>query len=311
MAALAVCTLGLPLAALAAPQTKTPFTHTHVQTITDWGRWLFDGTKLYAMGVTADFVWTASDPRVAGKGIITAAAIWDTNLLGFTWASFQVTNANGTWTGYARGTQSLKDGQYLGSYEMTAAGGGGYQGLVLRMTGTAGNIYAPIESSGYIVAGGPGDLPFVAHGFLAEQLQIIPGVFVEPPTFMPTGMGVVARADLVGAVEEVSHTGRLSAQGVGLVDPVTGVSTTMGTDIVANGDELHWVDSSTLGPAGAVMGEVHLAGGTGRFADATGAFSYEMTVTIEPTEDPLVSIVSGSYRATGKMRYSAPATIRK
>ncbi len=311
MAALAVCTLGLPLAALAAPQTKTPFTHTHVQTITDWGRWLTDGTKLYAMGVTADIVWTASDPRVAGNGTITAAAIWDMNLLGFTWASFQVTNASGTWTGYARGTQALKDGQYLGSYEMTAVGGGGYQGLVLRMTGTAGNIYAPIESSGYIVAGGPGDLPFAGHGFLAEQLQIIPGVFVDPVTLTPIGTGAMVRADFVGAVEEASHAGRLTAQGVGLVDPLTGASTGMGTDTAANGDELHWVGSATLLPSGALMGDVHLAGGTGRFADATGGFSYQMPATIEPTEDPLVSIVSGSYRATGKIRYSAPATIRK
>ena len=58
MALLVLSVAGLPLAALAAPQTKTPFTQTETTTYNNFGTVLTDGTRLLILGATGNGVTT-------------------------------------------------------------------------------------------------------------------------------------------------------------------------------------------------------------------------------------------------------------
>ncbi len=137
----------LPMAVLAAPQKKTPFTQTEVDTWVNFGTALTDGTNLLIMGATGSAAVTASDARVAGNETILASAVWDMNELGPMWGSFHLSNTGGTWDGYVQGANSLENGHVVLSLVATAVGGGG---LVLRSTGTEVD-HGNIHWTGYIV----------------------------------------------------------------------------------------------------------------------------------------------------------------
>ncbi len=318
IAFLAAVVLGLPSAVIAAPQTKTPFTATEVDTLASWGQWLTDGVGFYISGMSLNFEWTSLDSRISGTGNMVGSAIWDMNMAGPFWGSFQMANAGGTWTGYWQGTESITGGHLLSSLIITGVGGGGYKGLVVRMTGTDVDMSGPAWT-GYIVKGGPGDLPVRVHSSRVDQLQIVPGVYFDPRTFSPVldengdyVTGAIGLMNVVSGVGEATHVGRETETGCGLIDLSTFSSSAMGTCVIANGDLLHWVASSSAGPNNTTTVDVHYVGGTGLMDDATGGFTTTFTETLTP---PLGTsmVYQGTFDFIGEgtIRYSAPATVRK
>ncbi len=316
IALVAVCAIGLPKAALAAPQTKTTFTQTEVATFTSFGTVVSDGKSLLIMGATATGTTTeSSDQRGLGNSTITLSAAWDVHQLGPLWGSYHKISPDGkgTWDGYFVGTNALnKDGKVVLTEVNVAVGGGAYQGLVLKKTGGRVGTSGPIYWTGYIVTGGPGDLPLRVHGSRVDQLQLIPGMLLDPHTLQPTGqMGMLGLGSIASCVAEATHLGRETESGVGLFDLTKSVSSSMGTVVTANGDLLYWVASSSDLPTGETSIDVHYAGGTGLMDDATGGFGGTITETITPTADPMIYVGTFSFTASGSIRYSAPATIRK
>ncbi len=321
---LAVCSLGLPLAALAAPQTKTAFAQTEVVTFTSFGTVITDGKSLLILGASATGATTeSSDERASGGSTITLSAAWDMQQLGPLWGSYHKVSADGTgtWDGYFVGNNSLnKDGKVILSEVNVAVGGGAYQGLVLKKTGGRVGTSGPIYWTGYIVEGGPGDLPVRVHGARVDRLQIVGGMLLDPHTLKPIidengkpVLGALGRVDVVNGVGEATHIGRETETGVGLVDLATFSSTAMGTATTANGDLVHWVASSSPGPNNTTSVDVHYVGGTGLMDDATGGFSTTFIETITPPLNPSTTVYRGTFDFTGegKIRYSAPATTRK
>ncbi len=313
---LAVCALALPMAILAAPQQKTPFTQTEVATFTSFGTVVTDGKSLLIMGATATGATTeSSDERALGNSTITLSAAWNVHQLGPLWGSYHKISPDGkgTWDGYFVGTNALnKDGKVVLTEVNVAVGGGAYQGLVLKKTGERVGTSGPIYWTGYIVAGGPGDLPMRVHGSRIDRLQLIPGMLLDPHTLQPTGqMGMLGLGSIVSCVAEATHLGHETETGVGLFDLTTSTSSSMGTVLTANGDLLHWVASSSDLPTGETTIDVHYAGGTGLMDDATGGFGGTVKETITPTADPMIYLGTFSFAASGKIRYSAPATVRK
>ena len=97
-----------------------------------------------------------------------------------------------------------------------------------------------------------------------------------------------------------------------------GAMAILGTSISADSEQrdvLHWVAQATtnlrtlvttnLGRA-VITAEVHFAGGTGRFEDATGGFSGRVTQLISPTPTPAFFQNTFQYEAAGTIRFNGP-----
>jgi len=311
--------VALALAAFAAPERETPFTATEVATWVHFGTALDNGTNLLMLNARASAVVTASDPRVAGTGTVTCSGIWHTNKVGLSWGSFRLGNIGGAWDGYWQGTNSFENGHVRISRAMTAEGSGVYQGLVFRATSTAVDS-GPIQWTGCVVNDRQGPRPYQLKGLRVDRAMNVTGMLLDPLTLRPTGTyGAVAWIVIGSQGSEASYLGRTTEEGLGLLDPVTGVCSMMGTAIPADSEQrdvLHWVAQATTDlrtlvttnlRTAVVTAEVHFAGGTGRFEDATGGFSGRVGQLISPTPDPMVFQNTFHYQAAGTIRFSEPA----
>ena len=319
MVILGIYTVGLPLVAFSASRREVPFTATEVVTWVNFGTALENGADLLILNARASAIVTASDPRVAGTGTVTCSGIWDTNKSGLLWGSFHLSNARGTWDGYWQGTNSLLYGRVLMSLAMTAEGSGAYHGLVFRTTCTAFDD-DPIWWTGCVVQDSPGARPYRLKGLRLDSAQETTGMLLDPLTLRPTGnKGALVRINILTEVGEATYLGRTTEQGLGLLDPVTGVSSMMGTTTPAGSENrgvLHWVAQATTDlktppkpgqRSGVANAEVHFAGGTGRFEDATGRFSGRVEQTISPTPVPKLFHNTFQYEAAGTIRFSCLA----
>ena len=319
IALLAVSFVGLPLTALAAPQSKTPFTQTETTAYADFGTVLTDGTHFLILGATGNGVTTsASDSRALGASAVTLNAAWDMNQLGPLWGGYHKVGPDGAWDGYFVGINSLVNGHVTSSLTNVAIGRGGYEGMILKKTGTRVDN-GPVEWVGYFAAGGPGDLPLRVRSSRVDRLQIIQGMVLDPkdptrPLMNGNGKivyGALGLVNVISGVGEATHLGRETETGLGLMELTTFSTTAMGQCLCANGDLLNWVASSHPGPDDATTVDVHLVGGAGLMDDATGAFSMTFEETLTPTGDPKVFIGTFDYTGEGTIRYSARAKIRE
>lgn len=319
MVILWVYTVGLPLAAFAASRSEVPFTATEVVTWVNFGTALESGANLLILNARASAIVTASDPRVAGTGTVNCSGIWHTNKSGLLWGSFHLSNVRGRWDGYWQGTNSLWNGQVVMSLAMTAEGSGAYHGLVFRTTCTAFDD-GPIQWTGRVVHDSTGARPYRLKGWRLDCVQETTGMLLDPLTLRPTGnKGALVRIEILTEVGEATYLGRTTEQGLGLLDPVTGASSMMGATKPAGSEErgiLRWVAQATtdlktipkLGQGrGVAKAEVHFAGGTGQFEDATGRFSGRVAQTISPTPVSKLFHNTFQYEAAGTIRFSSPA----
>ena len=308
----------LALVPFAAPGRETPFTATAVATWVNFGTALDNCTNLLMLNGKASATVAASDRRVEGTGTITCSGIWDTNKVGLLWGSFGLGNVGGAWDGYWQGTNCLKNGHLVMSVAMTAEGSGAYQGLVFRATCTAID-YGPIQWAGYIVDDRQGHRPWRLKGLRLDRAMKVTGMLLDPLTLRPSGTRGALTWIVIGSQgAEASYLGRTMEQGVGLLDPVTGVCSMTGSTIPAEEEQrgvLHWVACATTQfkmPAttslstAVVTAEVHFAGGTGRFEDATGGFSGRVAELISPTPVPTVFHNTFQYEAAGTIRFNDP-----
>jgi len=299
-----------PLPAFAQPRDEIQFTATGATTWVNFGTALEDGTHLLILNAKARTVVTSPDARVGGAGAVTCSGVWHTNRVGLEWGSFQISNAGGSWDGYWQGTNSCENGRLVTSILLTAEGSARYQGLVLRSTGTAVD-YGPIQWTGHIIKDIRGSRPYRLKGLRLDGLVKISGMLLDPLTLRPTGVsGAMAWIVISTEDGEASYLGRTLEHGLGLLDPATGVSSMMGTATPADSQDhevLHWVAAATTDlRTGAANAEVHFAGGTGRFEDATGGFYGRVTVITSATPDPTILHGMFRYDAAGTIRFSGP-----
>jgi hypothetical protein len=319
IAILGGCGVALALAAFAAPAREAPFTATEVATWVNFGTALDNGTNLLMLNARASAVVTASDPRVAGTGTVICSGIWHTSKVGLLWGSFRLVNIGGTWDGYWQGTNSLENGHVLTSVGMTAEGSGVYQGLVFRATSTAVDS-GPVQWTGCIINDLQGPRPYQLKGLRVDRAMNVTGMLLDPLTLRPTGTCRTLAWIVIGSQgEEASYLGRTTEEGLGLLDPVNGVCSMRGTAIPADceqRDVLHWVAQATTDlralvttnlRTAVISAEVHFAGGTGRFADATGGFSGRVAELVSPTPVPTVFHNTVQYEAAGTIRFNGPA----
>lgn len=309
----AIAILGLfafasSLAVLASARREIPFTGTAVATWVNFGTALDDGTRLLMLNAKATAELRASDPRVSGAGTLTCSGIWHTNKVGVEWGILHLSNAGGAWDGYWQATNSVENGHVVMSLLLTAEGSSRYDGLVFRSTCTAVDD-GPIQCTGWIVQDGQGPRPYQLKGFRLDGAVKITGMLLDPLTLCPTGTrGTLEWIGIVTETGEASYLGRTKENGLGLLDPVTGVSSMMGTVMPVDSqqmDVLHWVALAMTDPrTGAANAEVHFAGGTGRFQDATGGFSGRVTQTTSPTPAPTMFHKTFYYGASGTIRFS-------
>ncbi len=292
---------------------KTPFTVREVITNANWGTMLTDGTNIFLTRTTMTAEEAATDPRVSGMSTVTMQVIVDRTMSGPMWGSIRYENGGGWWEGYWQGTRTpFLDAEgkphTLSEIQVTAIGKGGYEGLVARWnySGVDSLQTSILDGSGYIIEakGGPGDRPLQVKATRVDQLVLHRCMVLDPATFRPTGQfGIIGTADIVKEVGEMSHAGRYTNQGSGLVDPATGTVSVLGTVTAANMDQIYWVAEGIMDlGTGVFDGGVHIMGGTGRFEDAVGGFSGQMTENIQPTEDPMVFLGTFSYSAKGTIR---------
>jgi hypothetical protein len=252
-------------------------------------------------------------------GTVICSGIWRTNKVGLLWGSFRLGNIGGAWDGYWQGTNFFENGQLHMSRAMTAEGHGVYEGLVFRATSTAVDS-GPIQWTGCVVNDRQGSRPYQLKGLRVDCAQQITGVLLDPLTLRPTGTkGALMRINIVTEVGEATYLGRTKEQGLGLLDPVTGVCSMMGTAMPAENEGrgvLQWVAQATTDlrtiaktdlKSGVTSAEVHFAGGTGQFEDATGGFSGPVAQLISPTPAPTFFQNTFQYKAVGTIRFSGPA----
>jgi hypothetical protein len=120
-------------------------------------------------------------------------------------------------------------------------------------------------------------------------LGTIPASAVERP-FALNGAGVVTlvtdgSGNLIGAIPTGSgtatHLGQWTVSGNVTYTPVNGVLKSSGqaTLTAANGDKLNFLIDGILDPVAAVdQGLFHIAGGTGRFAGASGDLNFVVSI---------------------------------
>lgn len=276
---------------------KTYFTGVEGNYALDPGQWFGDGANLVAFRRACDADEDISDPRLKGLGSWTyavdavAGKFWG-------WGRIVPDQGGGEWTGYFTGTMSAGT-----TLHMTLTGSGDYDGLVARLTYTDGPQPHTLAIAGYIVEakGGPGDRPLKLSLCRTERLEMLNCVELDPTywppePFIPWRPATIVRATIVSEIGQATHAGRITNEGFGLMDPVTGVMTGTGTAKAANGDEIYWVHVATFDENGVAQNVVHFCGGTGRFEAVTGWFEGHITQDPEPTEDPGVM----GYRYTGE-----------
>ncbi|MGH7972187.1 MAG: hypothetical protein ACREIC_26020, partial [Limisphaerales bacterium] len=172
--------------------------------------------------------------------------------------------------------------------------------------------YGPIQWTGCMIQDSRGPRPYRLKGLRLDGAVKITGTRLDPLTLRPTGIPGVLEWIVIDVEDgEASYMGRTAEHGLGVLDPVTGVSSMMGTATPAGGqqrDVLNWVAlAGTNLRTGAVNAEVHFAGGTGRFEDATGGFSGRVTQTTSPTPAPTIIQRTFHYEAAGTIRFSGSA----
>ncbi len=290
---------------------KTHFTGKETFQWPEFGTQFGDGK----IGLTTGFRFHAleemTDSRVSGESIIGWSAIIDLGTFsGPQWGTFHLENSGGSWDGYWFGTISSSAGHVLDNIECTATGSGGYAGLVARWTYTGQdfNQGGPLIADGYIVEakGGRTDLPIQGILSRVDTSQLILGAFIDPATGDVKGFGAMGSVDIKGS-GQASHLGRLTEQGYGIFDPMSGAVNGAGVYTAANGNLLYWVVTGTtaLSPDGksAIFdGTGHFAGGTGHFEAATGDFPVHLVETIK-SQNGLVTVFSYSYRVRARIRY--------
>ena len=314
-----VCAFVLFPILFAAQGSETPFTASAIVTCVNFGTALETGTNLLVLNARASLLIGASDRRVAGAGTITFSGIWRTNHFSVLWGNLRLDNIAGTWNGYLHATNSLQHGHMVMSLAMTAEGSGVYQGLVFRATTTRLDN-GPIESTGYIIKDSQEARPYQVKGLRVDRAMKVRGMLLDPLTLGPTGTcGTLVLVVLGSQGGEASYLGRAREEGLGLLDPVTGMGSMMGTSIPVDGEQcgvLRWVAQSTTGLSklvatntekAVVAAEVHFAGGTARFEDATGGFSARVIGLVSSTPVPTVFNSTFQYEAAGAIRFSGSA----
>ena len=304
------------LGPFAAAESETPFTSTSVTTWVNCGTAIDNGTNLMMLNARARVLIRASDQRVAGAGTLTFSGVWRTNELSLLWGNLRLENIGGTWEGYWHGTNCLQHGHMVMSLVTTAEGSGVYQGLVFSATSTRVD-YGPIQSTGHIIKASQEARLYHVKGLRVDRAVKFSGALLDPLTLSPTGTrGTVALIVLGSQGGEASYLGRTREEGVGLLDPVTGMCSIMGTSTAVDGEQLgvlRWVAESTTGLSkligtnterAVVTAEVHFAGGTGRFEDATGGFGGRLIGLVSPTPVPTVFSNTFQYEAAGAIRFS-------
>ena len=303
---------------LAAHARETPFTARAVVTWANFGTALETGTNLLMLNARASLLIGASDRRVAGAAMVTFSGIWRTNKHGVLWGNLRLDNSGGTWIGYWHGTNSLENGHALMSFAMTAEGSGVYQGLVFTATTTRFDD-GPIQSTGRIEEA-QAPRPYQVKGLRVDRIMKVRGMLLDPVTFGSTGTYRTLAWVVIGSQGgKASYLGGTREEGVGLLDPVTGMCSMMGTSIPADGEQLgvlRWVAQSTAdlsrlvatnAERAVVTAEVHFAGGTARFEDATGGFSGRVTGVVSSTPVPTAFDNTFQYEATGAIRFNGAA----
>ncbi|MCZ7635998.1 MAG: hypothetical protein M5U12_08145 [Verrucomicrobia bacterium] len=293
--------LALTLSARAdAP--KTCFTGVEENYTHDPGQWFGDGVNIFVFRRACVADENISDPRLKGRGSFTYTVDATAGLF---WGRGRIVpdQGGGEWVGCFTATMSPGT-----TIQMTLTGSGDYAGLVARLTYTPGAKPDTLAIEGYIVEakGGPGDRPLKVRACRTEQLQMLPCLELDPTTwppipYEPPRPAAILKALITSETGQITHVGRLSNQGLSLVDPVTGLITGTGTAKAANGDEVFWVFEGAHDPAGVPVGSVHFCGGTGRFEAAVGGFDLEVTQGPEPAEDPWV--LELCYVGSGTVRY--------
>jgi hypothetical protein len=301
------------MALLAAPAwadaKKTHFT-TGVGSMTtvDPGTVSTDFQQLYINDAISTYDEVASDPRISGPAVVHVNAVLDfTTTAGRMWGWAVRDRGTGAWHCWWVGTRTLftdADGKtHARSTIMeTAVGSGSLAGLVARWTITAvdADLGNPFVGGGYIVEanGGPGDRPMQSRSEGTEGIELHPAMLLPPSD--PPVFGMVATWEILKEVAQVSHLGRSSNEGLGMLNLTTGAVTGSGTLTSANGDQLYWVATGTsLGATGPVDLTLHWAGGTGLFEDATGAINGPLELA--PAGD--LSLMEFNLKGEGTIRY--------
>jgi hypothetical protein len=142
-----------------------------------------------------------------------------------------------------------------------------------------------------VIAKHPVERPFKIHGnntivgdFASIDIDPVYGPYVS---LEATGCGVA------------TYSGRFELVGEGRLYLDAGFTEGSGTTTAANGDEVHW---ESFEISGTQEGTVTFTGGTGRFENASGGFSFESTVT-EEKWDGTVMTLTYSYTGTGTTTY--------
>jgi len=142
-----------------------------------------------------------------------------------------------------------------------------------------------------VIAKHPVERPFKIHGnntivadFAATDIDPVYGPYV---CWEATGCG------------EATHSGRFELIGEGRLYLAAGFSEGSGATTGANGDKVNW---ESFEIPGTQQGTVTFTGGTGRFENASGGFSFEYTVTDEKWEGSVMTL-RYSYTGTGTTTY--------
>jgi hypothetical protein len=98
---------------------------------------------------------------------------------------------------------------------------------------------------------------------------------------------------IVDEIAVGTHTGRWNSSGSGTYSVVTGAMVGSGFITLASGDLIWWSSANN---------EITMTGGTGRFANVSGSFVEDMTITSEMEEGPYV-IITVEFTASGTIAY--------
>jgi hypothetical protein len=142
-----------------------------------------------------------------------------------------------------------------------------------------------------VIAKHPVERPFKIHGNATVILDFT-SIVIDPVygPFVPWDMTTSS---------EATHAGRSTEVGNGRLYLEAGFSEGSGCSTHANGEETHW-DAFEISDTQQVT--VTFTGGTGRFENASGGFTFEYTVT-EEKWDGTVLTLTYSWTGTGTITY--------
>ena len=309
-AAILLATLSLAVLASIPAQAaakKTYFTGEETSLSQVPGTMLTDGQNTYFLGRELVAREDITDPRLNGTGhfcytIEANLATWTATY----WGTSRIVPdiGGGEWNGHWVASMT-PEGTTI---QMTAVGSDDYEGLVARLTYTSGP--EKLQIAGYIVEakGGPGDRPFKVKACRTERMESLPCTVLDPLTWEPVDPAefkTIVRLDVLSEVGQATHAGRISNDGLALLDPESGAATGRGMATAANGDELFWVYSGSLdSETGVAQGSVDFCGGTGRFDAAVGGFDLEdLEINPEETDEEGVFMSDYCYSGSGTIRY--------